>query len=52
MLLKRLKLPCSEHRVEEIFTRVKPNGDDGVDGVIGELNYEEFEEAMKFIEQK
>ena len=52
MLLRRLRMKFSSHRIDEIFTSVQKKVSGDADEDPNELNELEFQEAMKYIEEK
>ena len=52
MLLRRLRMKFSEHRIDEIFTSVQKKISGAQDDNPNELNEQEFQEAMKYVESK
>ena len=52
MLLRRLKMKFSSHRIDEIFTSVQKKVSGAADDNPNELNELEFQEAMKYVESK
>jgi hypothetical protein len=51
-LMKRLNKPMSEHRIIEIFARVKMNSKQSKAEVEGELDVNEFEIALNYMNEK
>ena len=52
MLLRRLRMKFSSHRIDEIFTSVQKKVSGEADEDPNELNELEFQEAIKYIEEK